>query len=99
MIPAEAVEAAARAIDASDAEGCGCCANPQFTPEDDNLADSLDINVRALLIAREALEVAAPHMLAGVYALMEDPEHYDSQGPSAGYVSVDNLRAALGGAK
>lgn len=68
MIPAEAVEAAARAIDASKAEGCGCCAYPEFTAEEDKRADELDINVRALLIAKEALEAAAPHMQAGAKA-------------------------------
>jgi hypothetical protein len=69
MIPDEAVAAAARAIDASKAEGCGCCAYPEFTPEDDKLADAMDINVRALLIAREALEAAAPYLMA---AILED---------------------------
>jgi len=64
VIPEPAVEAAAKAIDVSEAEGCGCCADPKFTAEDDKLADKLEINVRSLLIAREVLEAAAPHMLA-----------------------------------
>ena len=56
----EAVEAAAKAIDSSKAEGCGCCAFPEFTAEEDSRADMMGINVRALLIAREALEAAGP---------------------------------------
>ena len=68
VIPDEAVEAAAKAVDASKAEGCGCCAYPEFTTEDDKLADAMDINVRALLIAREALEAAAPHLMAVAWA-------------------------------
>lgn len=46
---------------------------------------------------RTALEAAAPHLFANVAVLMEDPEHYDTYGPTEGYVSVENLRKAIAG--
>ena len=80
----EAVEAAAKAV-----------YEVTFTPavwevESEDYMDEMRETVRI------ALEAAAPHMMAPILALMADPEHYDSQGPSNGYVSVDNLRAAMG---
>jgi hypothetical protein len=50
-------------------------------------------------VVRKILTAAAPHMFAEILALMEDPEHYDSQGPSEGYVSVENLRKAIEGVR
>lgn len=51
-----------------------------------------------------AFIAAAPSTVAGllavverVEALMADPEHYETQGPHDGYVSVENLRAAING--
>lgn len=85
MIPAEAVEVATKAFrDAHEAAYKAWMEQPGAeTP-----------NFESYM--RAALEAVAPYMLAPIRALMEDPEHYDTQGPSAGYVSVDNLRAAIG---
>lgn len=40
----------------------------------------------------------AHEALARVETLTLDPEHYDSRGPSNGYVSVDDIRAAVAAA-
>ena len=40
----------------------------------------------------------AREALARVEGLTLDPEHYDSRGPSNGYVSVDDIRAAVAAA-
>jgi len=40
----------------------------------------------------------AREALASIHALTLDPEHYDSRGPSNGYVSVDDIRAAVAAA-
>jgi hypothetical protein len=80
--PPDAITAGAKVLYADDmSNGSG-----NNVPE---IADACEAVVRKILTA------AAPHMFAEILALMADPEHYDSQGPSEGYVSVENLRKAI----
>lgn len=92
MIPEAAVEAAAETVLQLEWAPCQCRRSP-FDKHSVNppCPTRREANVRM----RAALEAAAPHLFAGVEALMADPEHYDSFGPSLGYVSVENLRKAI----
>lgn len=81
----DAIKAGAKALYADDmSNGSG-----NNVPE---IADACEAVVRKILNA------AAPHLLAPILSLMADPEHFDAQGSSAGYVSVENLRKAIEGA-
>lgn len=93
-LPAAAVEAAAEEFLRLDREPCECRRSP-FDKHTVNPPCSTRRQVTTQM--RAAMEAATPHLLAGVAALAEDPEHYDMFGPSEGYVSVENLRKALGG--
>jgi hypothetical protein len=90
-----AVEAAAEEFLRVDREPCECRRSP-FDKHTINPPCSTRREVTARI--RTALGAAAPHLFAGVLELMADPEHYDSYGPSEGYVSVENLRKAIAGA-
>lgn len=89
-----AVEAAAEEFLRLDREACECRRSP-FDKHTVSPPCSTRREVRSRMQA--ALEAAAPHLFAAVVALMDDPEHYDSYGPSEGYVSVENLRKVIPG--
>jgi hypothetical protein len=94
MTTTSAVDAATEEFLRADRDACECRRSP-FDKHDVNPPCSTRRDVRTRMQA--ALEAAAPHLFAGVVALMDDPEHYDYYGPSDGYVSVENLRKVIPG--
>ncbi len=92
-IPTRAVHAAAKAAYEDVRPRMGFPTGFDKAPEP--IKDTYRSMALAALEAAELL-MLSPRVLTAVCALMEDPEHYDSQGPSSGYVSVDKLRDALG---
>ena len=90
-VPA-AVDAAVEEFLRTDREPCEC----RRSPLDKHTVNPPCSTRREVTVQmRAALEAAVPHLFAGVLELMEDPEHYDSRGPSEGYVSVENLCKAI----
>ena len=78
----------------------------KFRPASDTTYEWLPTSADAEFIANAPADVAfllaelrkARESLERVEGLTLDPEHYDSRGPSNGYVSVDDIRAAVAAA-
>jgi len=70
----------------------GIVAFPE-TPEE---RDDAENTIMVMLSSLETLIDLQASVFGAIRKLMNDPEHYDSQGPSLGYVSVENLKAVMG---
>jgi len=62
-----------------------------ITWEDAHFIANAPTDIQDLLVLARKQQAA----IDAVEGLMADPEHYDSQGPSEGYVSVENLIKAV----